>query len=218
MKLELTHKNLCPLAVGWLKRPASKGGPGCQVAFSEARGTWTGEIPDALGFRANVHDESSTLVEVKVTRSDFLADIKKPHRQNAALGVGVYRCFMCPENLIAIDELPVGWGLIEVTPRGALRVRAGRVLQGYRDVDVWQNTRNIEREWTMLACVLNRVGDVERVQGWLKDSRNINARLVKENEKLRLDNQRMSQELYQLKHGSDVPILVARRKQEVEAA
>ena len=42
----------------------------------------TGERPDALGFRNGV----SCLIEVKVTRADFLADKKKRFRQDTTMG------------------------------------------------------------------------------------------------------------------------------------
>ena len=58
-----THDELVQLAVKWLKLPNSRGGPGCQVAFSEARnGVKDGEIPDAIGYRAGVWNEGTTLV------------------------------------------------------------------------------------------------------------------------------------------------------------
>jgi len=35
--MDLTHKDLCALAVGWLKRSSSRMVPGCQVAISETQ-------------------------------------------------------------------------------------------------------------------------------------------------------------------------------------
>lgn len=99
--MPLTHRQLCDLAVKWLQRPASRSGPGCQVAFSECRADWKGETPDAIGFRAAVFKEASVVVEVKVSRADFLADRKKPHRIDPSLGMGTYRYFMAPASLIA---------------------------------------------------------------------------------------------------------------------
>lgn len=194
----LTHRQLCDLAVNWLQRPASRSGPGCQVAFSESRGAWSGETPDAIGFRAAVYRECSVLVEVKVSRADFLADRKKPHRIDPGLGMGVYRYFMAPAGMINVDELPSRWGLIEVSPKGAPKVVAGHVLLKYRDEDVWAHERTIEREWTLLTRMLNRVGDVEKAQNSLKESRNINARLIKETEQLRKRVQEL--ELEQIRH------------------
>jgi hypothetical protein len=108
--MPLTHRQLCDLAVKWLQRPASRSGPGCQVAFSECRADWKGETPDAIGFRAAVFKEASVVVEVKVSRADFLADRKKPHRIDPSLGMGTYRYFMAPAGLISPEELPARWG------------------------------------------------------------------------------------------------------------
>jgi hypothetical protein len=183
--LPLSHRLLCDLAVKWLQRPKSRQGPGCQFAFSESRGAWDGEIPDAIGFRAGVFNEASVLVEVKVSRGDFLADVKKPHRVEPAKGMGAYRYFMVPEGLISADELPEKWGLIEVTRAGAIKVRTGHVFLKYRDVDTWRHEHAREREWTLLARMLIRVGDVERVQNALKESQRIQARLTRECDELR---------------------------------
>lgn len=160
-------------------------------------------MPDAIGFRAGVHKEASVVVEVKVSRSDFLADQKKPHRVEPATGMGVYRYYMAPEGLIKVEELPMLWGLIEVTAKGVLKVRCGHVLLKYRDEDNWQHERAISREWTLLARMLNRVGDVEKAQNWLKESRNQNARLAKNNDELRARNERLSRELFLARSAGD---------------
>jgi hypothetical protein len=125
--MPLTHQELCSLAVNWLQRAPGRSGPACQVAFSEAKGGWNGEIPDAIGFRTAAGDEGSVVVEVKVSRSDYLADRLKAHRQDGSMGMGLYRYFMAPEGIIDVQELPQRWGLVEVSPKGVLRVRSGHV-------------------------------------------------------------------------------------------
>lgn len=166
--MPLTHRQLCDLAVKWLQRPASRSGPGCQVAFSECRADWKGETPDAIGFRAAVFKEASVVVEVKVSRADFLADRKKPHRTDPSLGMGTYRYFMAPAGLISPEELPARWGLIEVGDRSSLNVVCGHVLLKYREEDNWRHEPALNAEWTLLVRMLNRVGDVEKAQGCLK--------------------------------------------------
>lgn len=217
--MDFTHKQLCELSVNWLKRPASRGGPGCQVAFSESRGDWNGETPDAIGFRAGVHNESSVVVEVKISRADFFADQKKPHRADPASGMGVYRYYMTPEGLIKPDELPPRWGLVEVTAKGVLKARSGHVLLKYQEEDVWQHERAISGEWTLLARMLSRVGDVEKAQNWLKESRNLNARLARSNDDLRAKNDELSRQLF-LARNPDLEStpLVATRRQSEQAA
>jgi hypothetical protein len=55
---------------------------------------------------------TSTLIECKASRSDFLSDKKKPFRQNPEFAMGRYRFFLCPWELIRVDELPGKWGLL----------------------------------------------------------------------------------------------------------
>lgn len=196
-----THRQLCDLAVNWLKRPASRSGPGCQVAFSESRGDWTGETPDAIGFRAAVHNEAAVVVEVKVSRSDFLADARKPHRVDPAIGMGTYRYFMAPQGLIVPSELPSKWGLIEVGARGSLTVICGHVLLKYRDEDTWRFDRAVGTEWTLLVRMLNRVGDVEKAQGYLKEANNRNAALARDNDRLRAENEKLRMRGYLVEQG-----------------
>ena len=63
--MELNHSNLCDIAVRWLKRPSSGGGHGCHIAVSEVRSGYSGEVPDAIGFRAAGYiDDGSVVVEV----------------------------------------------------------------------------------------------------------------------------------------------------------
>jgi hypothetical protein len=213
--MPLTHRELCDLAVKWLQRPASRSGPGCQVAFSECRGDWKGETPDAIGFRAAVFKEASVLVEVKVNRSDFLADRKKPYRIDPTIGMGTYRYFMAPAGLISPDELPARWGLIEVGDRYALNVVRGHVLLKYRDEDNWRHEAALNTEWTLLVRMLNRVGDVEKAQGYLKEANNRNAALVRENNALRTENDRLRLVGHlpgQIPAADDMPIARARPK------
>ena len=64
-----THRELCELACRFLRNN------GFKVVFGDCFHAWTpcGEHPDALGFR----NGASCLIEVKCSRSDFLADRKK---------------------------------------------------------------------------------------------------------------------------------------------
>ncbi|AMQ00922.1 Phage protein [Pedobacter cryoconitis] len=100
-----THKMLIPLAHKLVLRNGS-----CGVAFKELNSI-NSEYPDVIGFGSWGH---SVLVEVKVSRSDFLCDKKKEFRKDPSKGMGKYRMYMCPDGLIKIEDLPEGWGLIWV--------------------------------------------------------------------------------------------------------
>jgi hypothetical protein len=71
----------------------------------------SGETPDALGWKRACH---SVLVECKITRSDFLADRAKPFRLKPEHGVGCERFYLVPGGLVRREELPQGWGLLEL--------------------------------------------------------------------------------------------------------
>jgi hypothetical protein len=76
------HKLLVTLGERWVKRE------GFAVVASELVTGGTREQADVIGFRSNC----SVLIEAKVSRSDFLADARKPHR--VAGGLGVYRFYL----------------------------------------------------------------------------------------------------------------------------
>ncbi|WP_445621300.1 hypothetical protein ACUN8C_05700 [Kushneria sp. Sum13] len=101
----MTHAELCIRADKWLRNAI-----GCGVTFNDRfqAATHNGEQPDAIGWR----DGLSFLVEVKVSRADFLADRKKRFRADPALGMGDWRFYMCPPGMIKPEELPAGWGLL----------------------------------------------------------------------------------------------------------
>ena len=81
-----------------------------------------GEQPDVIAFHAN---GISSVDEIKLSRSDFMADAKKPHVMGQTPAMGRYRTYVCPEGLIEAHEVEErGYGLawivagelVEVTP------------------------------------------------------------------------------------------------------
>jgi hypothetical protein len=78
-------------------------------------------MPDAIGWKKACH---SVLVESKVSRGDFLADRGKPFRLKPESGVGCERYYLAPRGLIRVEELPAGWGLLEVCGREVERVKS----------------------------------------------------------------------------------------------
>jgi hypothetical protein len=100
----MTHAQLVAKAVHWLRRYR------CGVVLSE-QACASGEMPDAIGWKSACH---SVLVECKVTRSDFLADRAKPFRLKPEHGVGCERFYLVPAGILCREELPAGWGLLEL--------------------------------------------------------------------------------------------------------
>jgi len=188
------HQELVALASAWLRRPGSRGGHGCQVAFTETRvGYLSGESPDAIGFRARGFADGSVLVEVKTSRADFLADAKKPHRSDTP-GMGRFRYYMCPEGLIRPDELPDRWGLLyvdsksRVTPvQGAAcllgQYQPDRVHRFREEHEQWTFDNDLSREVLLLTTIINRVPDAEAANLRVRQAQGLamrNARTVME--------------------------------------
>jgi hypothetical protein len=122
----MTHVQLVQKAVEWLRAYR------CGVVLSE-QACISGEMPDAIGWKRSCH---SVLVECKISRADFLADRGKRFRQKPDTGVGCERFYLTLRQLVRIDELPVGWGLLECHNRTVKLVRAGarslRTAVGFR--------------------------------------------------------------------------------------
>jgi hypothetical protein len=135
----VTHAKLVSLAVAWLRRYR------CGVVLSE-QACASGEMPDAMGWKKACH---SVLVECKVTRGDFLADRAKPFRQRSEMGVGSERYYLAPPGLIGIEELPGGWGLLEVCGREIEIVK--------RSAKNLRSSVGFEFEMNLLLASLRRV-------------------------------------------------------------
>lgn len=110
----MTHAQMVKIAVEWLRRYR------CGVVLSE-QACASGEMPDAIGWKRACH---SVMVECKISRADFLADRGKPFRVKPAMGLGCERFYLAPAGLIAAEELPAGWGLLECRQRRVEMVQA----------------------------------------------------------------------------------------------
>jgi len=139
------HKTLCDRAARWLRKSC-----GCSVVLSELT-SYATEIPDAIGWRSDY----SVLVEVKVSRADFLADAGKPHRMVPEQGMGMFRFYLCPPGVIYPRDLPERWGLLWVRATRVEKVVAPRG-------NIWMtqpefiHRRNADAEIILLASALRR--------------------------------------------------------------
>jgi len=130
---KMKHDELVEIAARWLRKRFP-------VVCTEVR---CGETPDAIGLGG----AWSHLIECKTSRSDFLADQKKPwRRRDNALGCA--RSYLCPKGIIKPEDLPENWGLITVA-EGKTRevVKPPRV----RKCDM-------VHEYCILLSILRRVG------------------------------------------------------------
>lgn len=101
----------------WSNATTSYHGFGCTIVLSEIVSA-SGNIPDAIGWRYG----RSVLIECKVSRSDFLVDAKKPHRI-IGTGPGEERYYMTPKGMLSTEEIPEGWGLLEVEGKTVAKVK-----------------------------------------------------------------------------------------------
>lgn len=59
--------------------------------------------------------------EIKASRSDFMHEIKKPKKRRAALRLSNEYYFVCPKDMVKIEEIPVECGLMDVDENGSVR-------------------------------------------------------------------------------------------------
>ncbi|MGE4267132.1 MAG: hypothetical protein AB7F25_06830 [Deferribacterales bacterium] len=151
-KLEFSHKMLVDIGAKFLK------GFGCGIVLKELVClNETGEIPDIYGIKFGY----SILIECKTSRADFLADKRKTFRAYPEQGMGQYRAFLCPEDIIKQEDLTDildGWGLLYVNQKRKIE----RVIfpkQNYLDgVDSPMNRfkANLRAERSLLFSALRR--------------------------------------------------------------
>jgi len=145
------HDELAKIGVAWLKRN------GFAVVATDLAALGCRERADVIGFRS----QCSVIIESKVSRADFLADRKKPHRE--AGGIGLYRFYICPAGLIAADELPARWGLLHVDgkrvtevarPRGNIWPGPEANIAGWAE---WQHETDYDAERSVLFSISRRL-------------------------------------------------------------
>lgn len=181
------HSTLCEVAARWLKRPHSQAGPGCKIAVTEPRsGHSGGESPDAIGWRRAGSFDGTYLVEVKVSRSDFQADKAKLHRMPSAedFALGNVRFYLCPEDVIQVDDLPAQWGLLWATRRGHIRslvnpfAHDNHVDRRHAVAEAWQAS-NHQREMFILVGMLSRLESPEKIDKQLRRATSEQQRLAR---------------------------------------
>ncbi len=148
---QVTHDRLVRRARGYLFRHHG-------LVISEMAAI--GEQADAIGFSSGY----STLIECKVSRSDFLADLKKFFRVVPESGMGDNRYYFTPAGLISPNELPRLWGLLELRGRRIFRVVAAQ-----------HSPKNSRHELALLVSALRRVdghGPGVSVKHYSIDTRN----------------------------------------------
>lgn len=147
------HSDLVALGAKWLRKN------GFSVVATELAALGCRERADVVGFRSSC----STLVEVKVSRGDFLADAKKPERRQSDAGIGLYRFYLSPPEVIGPSDLPAKWGLLHavdgrvqmvVGPVGNIWPSCGTVHGGWA---AFQHDAAADRERAVLFSIARRL-------------------------------------------------------------
>ena len=131
------HADLILAAAKWLRISQR-----CAVVITDMV-TAGGETPDAIGFTS----WHSIMIECKASRSDFRRDADKACRRRGG-GMGNERYFLAPADMLKPEEMPEGWGLLEMEEGGKVRMRKNAT------------SRSVEgrSEITLLISALRRIG------------------------------------------------------------
>ena len=112
----MIHRELCEIGALFMKKHGIKKWEKPRYVVCELERY--GESPDVFGFGGAM----TQLLEIKTSRSDFLADRKKYWRINPEKGLGELRSYLCPEGLISMEELPENWGLIYININNEMNI------------------------------------------------------------------------------------------------
>lgn len=123
------------------------------------------ETPDVIGWSSN---GACTVIECKVSRSDYEADYKKEWRRIGVRPMGRYRLYCVPEGLLNDKQLQTLQerhceGLLEVGESGFTRC----TLQPYPNTGIGnegndgQRQRNYHAEQSILLSVIRRIGHTQ---------------------------------------------------------
>jgi hypothetical protein len=117
------HYQLCCEGAKYLIQPRAKEPWDGQNKWSAVEIICMGcENPDVYA----TNGETSTVIEVKTSHSDFVNDKNKYSRteqaKNSKHFLGNYHYYLCPENLIKENELPENWGLLYWTGKKIIKV------------------------------------------------------------------------------------------------
>lgn len=133
---EMTHKQAVRRMANWLQNTM-----GHTVVIAELT-TANAETPDILGFRSGAR---SMLIEVKISRADFLADKQKRFRVISEAGMGDRRFYAAPKGLLSADEMPAGWGLLEIEDRSIGHTKEATEKEANKRAEVIMLTSAIRR-------------------------------------------------------------------------
>lgn len=143
----MTHRELCIKGSRYLKYKGIQPFHKCQYVVCELERI--GESPDVFGFGGS----TTQLIEVKVSRSDFLSDKNKFWRREPEYGLGKLRSYLCPEGIIKPCDLPDKWGLLYINDKG-------KIVEVFKPEA--QDCNHLE-ELNLITSILRREGIKPRI-------------------------------------------------------
>lgn len=111
--------------------------------------------------------------EIKVSRGDFLRELEDPAKRSGAEACSNECYFVAPAGLINPQELPEGWGLIELTTSGLRK----KVVAPYREVklpesfiySILRRSGRAEKQNPPPVEVMNELMRLRRLQNVIKE-------------------------------------------------
>lgn len=115
------------------------------------------ERPDVLVFDSSAHTD---LYEIKMSRSDFLADKYKLARKHPQFGDKRY--YVCYGDFIKPEELPEGWGLYHYKNNKFYKIKDSRYFnKGSAASDIYKHT--VELLTNHIICEKQNIVFAKRV-------------------------------------------------------
>lgn len=121
------------------------------------------EVRDAAGFESSRSADGIAMsmwpsrgleingFEIKASRSDWLRELKNPAKAEAIAAYCDRWWIVALKDLVKIEELPAGWGLMELQANGSLKE--------VKTAPARENVKPITR--TFMAAMMRRVGELD---------------------------------------------------------
>jgi hypothetical protein len=137
--------------------------------------------------RRNIGELETLAIEIKVSRGDFLADVKNPAKQAGWREIASRHAYAAPAGLVRPDEIPAGSGLLAVKQFGGVHLVewAKRVpFSGLRTVPAWLTLTLAYRMSEAEAKVRGLSSDIRRAGESAEDLRAALAKAQADNERI----------------------------------
>ena len=141
-KTNSPHYLLCLEAAKWLQNVNY-----CKYVAVELI-TYSSENPDVWGTTG----WNSYIVEVKTSRKDFLADLKKDCRKRGK-GMANFRYYLLPEGAVELKEVPKKWGVLLHNGEKITKLLRHAQLYGTK----------VNADISMLCSIMRREGINKRI-------------------------------------------------------